>query len=323
MRAVRIFRVILALVVLAILSVALFVSQPMIPRRAPPPAAASALHLERDVRALAALVPRNLSSPNNLEQAAAWVKRCWEEEGIEVTEQEYAVSGSLVRNVIVRFGVGTGARVVVGAHYDAFGHNPGADDNASGAAGLIELGRLLKRYPPGGPVELVAYTLEEPPWFGGPEMGSAVHARSLKSDVVRLRGMIALEMIGCFSDAPGSQSFPSPVLRLLYPSRGNFVAVGGRVDDNGLLRRVKRAMADATRLPVRSITAPPRIGGTDLSDNRSYWSERYPAVIVTDTAFYRNTRYHTREDTPDLLDYGRMADVVTGVFAAVRSLAGS
>ncbi len=312
------FRVILALAVLAVVAVALFVTQPMIPRRVPPPEEASPRRLRYDVTALTQIVPRNLLDARKLEEAAALVRRTWEEEGLHVFDQTWEVQGSTVRNVMVRFGPESGGRVVVGAHYDAFGRNPGADDNASGVAGLLELGRLLKRHPPAGAVELVAYGLEEPPWFGSPQMGSAVHARQLRLEPAHLRGMIALEMIGSFSEERGSQSFPSPILKLLYPSRGNFAAVAGRPADYGLVRRVKWAMVDATDLPVRSFTAPAAIAGTDLSDNRSFWNERYKAVMVTDTAFYRNPRYHTAEDLPDRLDYPRMAQVAQGVACAVQ-----
>jgi Zn-dependent M28 family amino/carboxypeptidase len=315
----------LVLAVFAVAFLVLLVTQPVVRHHKAPPAEASVVNLSRDVRALSGLVPRNLADPIKLDEAAAYVKQEWHAAEIAVDDQPFEVSGVVVRNLVTRFGADSGTRVIVGAHYDASGPYPGADDNASGAAGLLELGRLLRKHPPQGGVELVAYTLEEPPWFGGPQMGSAVHAASLrkgKEDAVRVRGMISLEMIGCFLDEPGSQTFPTPLLKLIYPTRGNFIAIGGRFRDMELLRQVKTAMANATDLPVRSISAPPRLAGTDLSDNRSYWNEGYRAVMVTDTAFYRNTRYHTAEDTADRIDFERMAKVVTGVFAAVRSLAG-
>lgn len=312
---------ILAALALLLVGLALFLTQPMAPRPVAPAAVADVKRLRRDVRELCRIRPRNLTDPERYAEAVAYLRSRWVEAGLNVQDQPYEVSGVPVTNLIVRFGPEGGERVVVGAHYDVAGPYPGADDNASGAAGLLELGRMLREHPPAGSVELVLYTLEEPPWFGGPQMGSAVHAKSLRAESVRVRTMIALEMIGCFSDAPKSQSYPSPLLKILYPTRGNFVAVAGRVQDLGMVRRVKRAMAAATALPVRSINAPPALAQHDLSDHRSYWNERYSAVMVTDTAFFRNTRYHTAEDTPELLDYFRMANVVTGVFAAVQSLA--
>jgi hypothetical protein len=129
--------------------------------------------------------------------------------------------------------------------------------------------------------------------------------------------MISLEMIGYFSDAKKSQSFPIPLLNLFYPSKGDFVTVVGKLDQISVVRRVKKAMQIATPLPVYSINAPILIGGIDFSDHRNYWQEGYEAVMVTDTAFYRNQNYHTVRDTADTLDYQRMSMVVAGVYASV------
>ncbi|MBI4061055.1 MAG: M28 family peptidase, partial [Elusimicrobia bacterium] len=194
------------------------------------------------------------------------------------------------------------------------------DDNASGAAGLLELARLLGKDAPAAPTELVAYSTEEPPYFATADMGSARHARALKARGAVIRAMISLEMIGTFSDEPGSQAYPSPLLALYYPSRADFIAVVGDLRNAGLARRVKKAMR-AGGLPVYSINAPAFIPGIDYSDHASYWREGYPAVMISDTAFYRNPRYHTSRDTADRLDYRRMAQVVSGAFAAVRDLA--
>ena len=132
--------------------------------------------------------------------------------------------------------------------------------------------------------------------------------------------MIALEMIGYFSDTDGSQELPHPGLRFFYPTTGNFIAVIGRIGGGNLVRRAKAGMRGATDLPVYSMNGPTWIPGIDFSDHRSYWAHGYPAVMVTDTAFYRNARYHTPRDTPDTLDYRRMAKVVRGVHGAVRAL---
>jgi Zn-dependent M28 family amino/carboxypeptidase len=277
--------------------------------------------LEAHVRALAEdFTPRDQSNPQNLDRAAAYVARELREAGGRVEDQPFEVHGTVYRNVIARFGPATRERIVVGAHYDAAGPYPGADDNASGVAGLIELGRLLGRADLRTQVELVAFTLEEPPYFASGAMGSAVHAASLKKAGVPVRAMIALEMIGCFLDEPGSQQFPLPALRLLYPSTGNFITVVGKLGHGGIVRRVKKGMRRASSLPVESITAPTSLPGVDLSDHRSYWAAGYEAVMITDTAFYRNTLYHTAEDRPETLDYRRMAMVVDGVFEAVRDL---
>lgn len=233
----------------------------------------------------------------------------------------FEVEGRNYRNVIAEFGPETEERIVVGAHYDAYHAFPGADDNASGVAGLLELAGLLAKTNLPLRVELVAYTLEEPPYFHTPHMGSGVHAESLKRQGVKVRAMISLEMIGYFSDALDSQSFPVSVLRALYPSQGNFISVVGGVGDAMLVRRIKGAMRAGASLPVYSINAPRFVPGIDFSDHLSYWNAGYPAVMITDTAFYRNHNYHTHNDTAEKLDYRRMAMVVEGVAAAVLALA--
>src|SRR5438046_1985075 len=167
-------------------------------------------------------------------------------------------------------------------------------------------------------VRMLAETLAPRHWK---RQDNLDHAAALRREGVAVRAMIALEMIGYFSDAPGSQRLPHLLLRVVYPSTGNFVAVIGRLGEAQLARRVKRAMQDATDLDVYSMNAPAWIPGIDFSDHRSYWAQGYPAVMVTDTAFYRNARYHTPRDTPDTLDYRRMADVVRGVHRAVLTLA--
>jgi Zn-dependent M28 family amino/carboxypeptidase len=190
-------------------------------------------------------------------------------------------------------------------------------------AGLIELAHLLGKESLQTRVELVAFTLEEPPYFRTQYMGSAVHAAALKRQNVPVRLMLSLEMIGYFTDAPDSQSFPLSVLRYFYPSQGNFIAVIGKIGQGSLTRRVKRAMRGASELPVYSLNAPVGVAGIDFSDHLNYWNAGYQAAMITDTAFYRNPNYHSSGDTPNTLDYKRMALVVQGVCAAVRAEAAS
>jgi Zn-dependent M28 family amino/carboxypeptidase len=152
-------------------------------------------------------------------------------------------------------------------------------------------------------------------------MGSWVHAATLKREGAVVRAMMSLEMIGHFSDAPKSQRFPHPLLGLLYPSTGNFIAVVGRVGQGGFVRQVKKAMQRTTYLDVYSINGPQQVPGIGSSDHRSYWEHGYHAVMITDTAYYRNDRYHTPKDTAETLDYERMAEVVRAVHRAVVVLA--
>lgn len=294
-----------------------FVTQPFVqPVKSSPPAADPA-QLERDVRKLSVdFFPRHYQSPS-LEKTARYIEERLTVMGGRVSSQPFTADGKAFRNVVARYGPESGSVLVIGAHYDSHSTTPGADDNASGVAGLLELARLLKDHPPSQPVELVAYSLEEPPYFATDKMGSAIHAKSV-SPARPVRLMVSLEMIGYFSDAPGSQGYPAPGLSLLYPGTGNFIAVVSNLASWQVAREVKGAMQGATSLPVYSMTMPSFLNGADWSDHRNYWAQGIPAVMVTDTAMLRNTAYHQAKDTVERLDYQRMAQVVQGVFALTR-----
>ena len=291
----------------------------------PPPVEPS--RLARDIHALSvAFHPRSYDDPARLERTADYIAAALASSGARVESQPVDVQGMHYRNVVARFGPDAGPVLVIGAHYDACrisdaeaGVTPGADDNASGVAALLELARLLGRNPPDRAVELVAYTLEEPPFFGSPDMGSAWHARSLRRDGREVALMLSLESLGYYSDAPGSQHYPVPGMRHLYGDRGDFVALVGRFGDFAAMRRAKALMSGASSLPVRSFNAPALVEGVDFSDHRSYWPQGYPALMVTDTAFLRNPHYHRMTDTADRLDPARLAQVVQGVHAVVRA----
>lgn len=290
---------------------------------AQPRVSVDAARLERDVRMLSEqLAPRDHSAPGSLVRSANYIRDQFKEAGGTVSTQAFRVGPREYSNVIAEFGPDTRERIVIGAHYDTCGALPGADDNASGVAGLMELGRLLSKTTLPMRVELVADSLEEPPFFRTEYMGSAIHARSLKARNAAVRLMVSLEMIGYFSDASSSQQFPLPLMSALYSDRANFIAVVGRFQDGSLVRNFKRSMMEAAPLPVHSINAPSFVMGVDFSDHLNYWAEGYPAVMVTDTSFYRNTAYHTAEDTADRLDYRKMSWVVAGVHAAVMAAAG-
>lgn len=314
---------ILVTIFLLVAALWFYVAQPVWSGRREQQSRVEPARLEAHVRMLSeTLSPRNAARTDNLDSVAAYIRREFESaRARRVSEQPYEAMGRSYRNVIAVFGPDSGERIVVGAHYDTAGPQPGADDNASGVAGLIELAHLLGRSSPPIRVELVAYPLEEPPFFRSEYMGSAVHARSLRQEGASVRAMLSLEMIGYFSDAEGSQRFPNPILRLVYPTKGNFISVIGKMGEGLLVRKIKGAMTQASALPVYSINAPRSIPGVDFSDHLNYWREDYPAVMVTDTAFYRNPNYHSSADTAEKLDYKRMAQVVEGIYAAVNELA--
>jgi Zn-dependent M28 family amino/carboxypeptidase len=295
------------------------VTQPGVRALHSPPAEADVAALERHVRMLAeTLHPRSFDHAN-LDAAATYIRDRLEDHGTSPQSQAFEVHGRTFRNIIARFGPESGALLVIGAHYDSCGDTPGADDNASGVAALIELARLLAATPPPHPVELVAYTLEEPPYFRTDDMGSRRHARALREQGRDVRLMISLEMIGYFRDERGSQRYPLGALKLLYPGEGNFIALVGAHRDFGAMRRVKGLFKGAADLPAVSINAPAFVQGVDFSDHASYWLYGMPAIMVTDTAFLRNPNYHAVTDTAETLDYARMAKVVRGAYAVAMS----
>ncbi|MAQ13259.1 MAG: hypothetical protein CMN30_00465 [Sandaracinus sp.] len=272
---------------------------------------ASPAALERDVRYLAeSLGPRGQRHPASMRQAANHIARAFAAAGGRVERQPTPVGAPPFTNVVARFGPAGLPLRVVGAHYDSFRDTAGADDDASGVAGLLELARLLGATHLEAPVELVAYANEEPPHFRTNQMGSAVHARTVAASA----RVVVLEMIGYFSSEPGSQEAPSRALAGRIPDVGDFVVVVGRSEDEEFARAVRDALALQGAPPVYAFTAPPTRPGIDHSDHRSYWPRDIPAVMVTDTAFLRNHAYHTERDTPEALDYERMAAVVDGVF---------
>lgn len=322
-RSLRLALGLLALLGLGTGSLAWLITQPTwttlggSPSRLPPPD-----RLEGHVRYLSETCrPRDWRHPEGLDRAADYIDARFKDAGGRTWSQTFQVRGRTYRNLGASFGPETGPRVVLGAHYDACEDLPAADDNASGVAGLLELAHSLGIQPPSGRVDLVAYTLEEPPYFRTQDMGSARHAEALRQAGSQVKAMLALEMIGRFEDAPASQRYPSNLLGFLYPDQGNFIAVVGRTRDLGLVRTVKRSLRGANPLPVVSINAPRWIPGLDFSDHHPFWDRGFSTAMVTDTAFYRNRDYHTERDTADRLDYMRMAQVVQGVEAAVRRLA--
>lgn len=333
--AARAFLLAVAVIASGAAALVALVTQPFVaPVESVPPEVDPA-RLRAHVRHLSVdFYPRSFDHETQIEAAARYILDAFKAAGASVSVQDVAVEEATYKNVIARFGPQSGPLLVIGAHYDSHAdasveiadsrgyspatHTPGADDNASGVAGLLELARLLGRKPPSQAVELVAYTLEEPPHFRTEHMGSVRHARALVEAGREVRLMLSLEMIGYFSDEPESQRYPVAAMEHLYPERGDFIALVGRLGNFAQMREARAWMAGATTLPVYSINAPSFVPGIDFSDHRSYWAEGYPALMVTDTGFYRNRHYHLAGDTFDRLDYARMAKVVQAVHAVVQ-----
>ncbi|MBW8015178.1 MAG: M28 family peptidase [Planctomycetes bacterium] len=266
---------------------------------------------------------RNYQNLRSLEKAAGYISDKFAEYGFKPKRQEFGASGQTYCNIIVSAGTSEDARqvFVIGAHYDVAGDQPGADDNASAVAGLLEIARFAKKYEDQLPcrIEFVAYSLEEPPFFGTDQMGSYVHAKSLHDKDMKVKGMISLEMIGYFTDVKGSQKYPIGLMGLFYPSEGNFIGVISNYKSGGLKRHTARHMKAAS-IKVRTLAAPSFVQGVDFSDQRNYWKFGYKAVMVTDTAFYRNPNYHQTTDTIDTLSFDKMKEVVKGVCWALLNL---
>jgi len=272
--------------------------------------------LETDLRHIVEqCFPRNAGHPEKLLEAAGYIRDRFDEAGLRVSFQEYAADGSTYRNVVAGLGNEEGETWVVGAHYDAFMEKPGADDNASGTAVLIEIARLLAGRDLPVRVLLVAFCTEEPPHFASENMGSFVHARGLARGPHRVAGMICLEMVGYYTDV---QPWPSWLLDVAYTDRGDFIAVTGRWSDRVLARELRAWIDGTAGIDAVSYNGPDP-GGLSLSDHRNYWAEGIPAVMVTDTAFIRNPYYHTDDDTPDTLDYHKMAAIAEGVAGFLHS----
>ncbi len=260
--------------------------------------------------------PRNTDHPDNLDQAADYIATAFAKSDGRVSEQVFQARRRTYRNIVVSFGPKSQDVFVIGAHYDVFGDLPGADDNASGVASIIELSRLLDAAPLNHRVDLVAYSLEEPPFFGSSHMGSAVHARMLVESGARIRGMIAVEMVGFFTD---EQPWDNALLQAIYRNRGDFVMFTGRWSDRDLAAYAKRSFRGASATPVLSFVGPSALA-SDASDHRNYWEVDAPAVMLTDTATIRNHNYHTADDRPDTLDYDKMASVVEGLYGVAMQL---
>ena len=280
--------------------------------------------LRAHVEALAgAIGERNVFRPAALAAAAALVADVWRDQGWEVGAQTYELRGVACANLeVARRGVTRPDEIVlVGAHYDSVLGSPGADDNASGVAALFEISRALALSPePARTVRFVAFVNEEPPFFFTQAMGSHVYARAARARGDDIRAMLALETIGYYSEAAGSQHYP-PFFRFFFPGRGDFVAFVSNLRSRRLLRRTVQAFRAGSDFPVECLATPGLVPGAAWSDHRSFWRQGYRALMVTDTAFYRYPHYHSPDDTPDKLDYGALARVAEGLANAVETLA--
>lgn len=265
---------------------------------------------------------RNMFRSGSLDRAARYIQNTFESIGYEVQLHHYELDGQTMTNLVAELPGTSGPEqiVIVGAHYDSVVGSPGANDNASGVAGLLALARaLLGQHQPRS-IRFVAFVNEEPPFFQTEQMGSYVYAQRCRAAGERIVAMMAMDGIGCYSDAKTSQQYPMPV-GWLYPSRGNFIGFISRVSDGPLLRLAIRSFRRQARFPSEGAALPWFVAGVSWSDHWSFWQFDYDGLMVTDTLPFRDRHYHLPSDTAHRLDYQRMAWVVEGLGAVVTALA--
>ena len=280
------------------------------------------LHVDR----LAGLIgPRTLKRPKTIEATIGYIRGQWNDMGYSVAEETYDAIGDIATNLIVERPdtKRSDEIILLGAHYDTVSTTPGADDNASAIAVLLEVSRLLKDHVGSRTMRYVAFACEEPPYFNFDSMGSQHNAREARKRGDKIIGMLCLEMVGYFRDEVGSQAVPPTIPKFLhrfFPQRGNFLAAVGNLSSWKLAWSFRRGFKRGTRLPLLSLVLPERVNEIRLSDNSSYWDQGYPALMLTDTSYLRNPHYHMASDLPETLDYQRMTLVTEGVAAALKRL---
>jgi Zn-dependent M28 family amino/carboxypeptidase len=287
--------------------------------------AVQAERLEAHVRKLAGEIgERNIFRPHALHAAADYISEEWGRQGYEVAPMFYLSHGIPVANLEVTLAGGDRAQeiLVVGAHYDTVQGSPGANDNASGVAALLEISRRLAGTRHRRTLRLVAFVNEEPPFFFWGDMGSRQYAKAARARGDDIRLMVSLETMGCFRDEPGSQRYP-PFFRWFFPPRGDFIAFVSNFRSGRVLRRFAAAFRRASSFPSEYVSTFSWLPGVAWSDHLNFWREGYPALMVTDTAFYRYPYYHRPDDTPEKLDYPRLAQVTEGLAGALSDLAGA
>ncbi|MEB3181268.1 MAG: M28 family peptidase [Nostocaceae cyanobacterium] len=280
--------------------------------------------LQRDIEKLGGDIgPRNSDYYDNLKAAAQYLESSLEQAGYTVQQQQYSVGRQTFANLEIEIpGVEHPDEIViVGAHYDSVFSSRGANDNGSGAAAVVELARRFANKKTSRTLRFVEFVNEEPPFFWTENMGSLVYAKRCRERNENIVAMLSLETMGYYSDEKGSQKYPAP-LNLVYPSVGNFIGFVGNVNSGALVTQVIAAFRRQTQFPSEGAALPAQIPGVGWSDHWAFWQQGYPGVMVTDTAPFRYPHYHTIDDTPDKIDYARLARVVLGLERVIAELAG-
>lgn len=262
---------------------------------------------------------RSVGLPENLEKTAVYIESFYQEIELPAHREPYPYRDFNVANIVAKIDFSGNPKkcYVVGAHYDSVWGTVGADDNASAIAVQLETARQLRSKLGEKELDLrvqfVSFPLEEPPTYGTRHMGSKVYAKKAKREKERIDGMICLEMVGYTCQQEGCQSYPFPLMFMGYPKKGNFIGIVGNLSSTGFTNSLYKAFRKNQDLPVIKLTVP--LGGwampsVRLSDHASFWDQGYKAVMITDSAFYRNPHYHQPSDTMDKLDFQFMAELV-------------
>jgi Zn-dependent M28 family amino/carboxypeptidase len=265
--------------------------------------------------------PRDIFVPDKLNAAAEYIRTFWENVGYEVSAQAFTVQNVVCQNLAVEIPGRSKIDeiVIVGAHYDTVSWAPGANDNGSAVAALLELSRLFRTESPDRTLRFVAFTNEEPPFFKTGSMGSLVYAKACQKRNENIVGMVCLETIGYYRDEPKTQKYPFP-FSFFYPDKGNFVAIVGNLRSKPLVKSFTRYFMEDSDFPVECVATFGFLTGIDWSDHWSFWTCGYPAVMITDTALFRYPYYHSLEDTPDKIDYHSLARVTHGAYKAMEEM---
>lgn len=279
--------------------------------------------LKNHVRVLGSEIgERNIWHPDKLKSAENYIAETWREQGYQVNRQEFLEGDLTVCNLEIEL---QGKRqpqeiIIIGAHYDSVLGSPGSNDNGSGVAAMLELSRLFINHKPGITVRFVAFVNEEPPFFLTRRMGSRIYAVRSRKRKEKIIAMFSLETIGYYSDKPGSQEYPFP-LSFFYPDTADFIGFVSNMRYRGLMSRALNSFRKHSEFPAQGVAAPAWLTGVGWSDQWSFWREGYPAIMVTDTAFFRYDYYHTAADTPEKLVYDKMAKVVADLSKVMKELA--
>lgn len=279
------------------------------------------LQIEKDLKVITKVKkPRNYKNVASLNFVADYIKNEFKKVCDSVAFQTYTVNKETYKNVIGSIGLNNHKRIIIGAHYDVFGNSEGADDNASGVVGLLQLARLLSKEKLTYRIDFVAYTLEEPPFFRTKQMGSYIHAKYLHDHKIAIEGMICLESIGYFNEKPDSQNYPIAEMSSIYGTKGNFITVVQNNTKGKFSSQITNLMLKQNFIETKSFVGSPLLTGVDFSDHLNYWKFNFDALMITNTAFFRNKNYHTKKDVLKTLNLKKLDAVIKQLYKALNSL---